>query len=403
MSNTVTYVGEDALIGLRLSELAKGGQTLMSERHCHDILSKINPLPLLFQVTVPQSATENTDHMNLCVIQNRMYVGRFFVHRKIADTKDARSTAEYRQLRDEIYREDLRWAKRATLVMPKKDTAAANSDALLTGESSSSLEFRRRDLATAQYLASHFGRRVAVNGTADPIILQMEALEHNMMLLEDRFYDGKSAELYPLLLDLVDFRGLISEAEPSVTERFDVGLERDAEAAEDAERLLEEELARNRGPRGKGSKLKDIEKKHQAAYASLEEELQDVREKYEETTLDVLALHRDLRFFLNLLRQWFDPILDPNKFTLTEEDFVLRVLQQHRATVEEVRSRSMPPRKPQEEWRELLSVSLEREGEEAFATEPFKLCRSMLAHVGKHFVYLRGFARRLKVKEGRHA
>ena len=111
-------------------------------------------------------------------------------------------------------------------------------------------------------------------------------------------------------------------------------------------------------------------------------------------------MHNDLRFYLLMIKAWLEPLLDSSKIPFNDDEFIFRMVHHYRTARDTKKAPAGPRSKRiQEDWHELQSIALEQEGEEAFDDDPSKLSRSAVGHLCKHFVFLRHFVRRLRVKE----
>ena len=97
-------------------------------------------------------------------------------------------------------------------------------------------DYRRRDHEAATWMAEHFSQRVHSSDNCDGVVVQLEAMEHNLMLMEDSSLAPETVDYVPCVVDLVDMRGLFLRAQQQASALL-------VDAAEESEESEESDVA----------------------------------------------------------------------------------------------------------------------------------------------------------------
>lgn len=281
----------------------------------------------------------------------------------------------------------------------------------------------------------------------DPAIGQLEKLEHNMMVLHDTFYEGQLVAFQPLIADIADLRDLPlqgtsrdapqvgnsggdAESAPSTGRKKSVAEEwtdADDDGEDDGEKDPDEEPL-------------DIEAVHSlsaSALSALKQESggkpmsdDEVRKRLIILEEEVLLAHRIVRNMLLVLKEWMEPLLNSNsRYIMPDDEVVSKLIsvdrsarepyiKKHPATASAPPSGGPPssatsgataaptaiasavPKTTRQMWRHIIEHAvMDTNVEERMRGRGGKLLRSLESLVCRHFLFLRQYVKRVRMKE----
>lgn len=500
MTRTVHYTGFNAYVSHRLAALALPGQLLMEERAAFAALATVHPRPLFTHMTSKGNRTSSSA-VRLCNCISRCFVGRYFVWGGVPLYPQCCRLPQYRRMKQELRMEDTRWHRDATRVVARElrsdgfnngsDPAAegagddengdangmANAFASVLAAGKSAADLRLRDLELNNVFLVTLKKRIDEEELPDELVDRhslvghLEKLEHNLMTLQDPFYDGQVVALQPIIVDLPDLRELpmggdkkkgIGEllagdggasggggcatnpgGDPAGGGGGDSDGERDdleasgrrgshvlLDVDEDDDEMEQElaianAMARNRGGRNGAedqSAVIDVWKR-----------------KVQSLELDVLAAHRICRQMFSVLKDWLNPLVSTTvMYMMSDDEVVSKLLSAERTTreyfaqassassrrvggggpsssaasassdAESATTTTTTSGKEKEaaragvrvQWRQLLDQEVAaQEVEDRLRKKSGKLLLSMESMICRHFLFLRQYVKRIKLKE----
>jgi hypothetical protein len=258
------------------------------------------------------------------------------------------------------------------------------------------------------------------------------------MVLHDNFYEGQLVALQPIILDLADVRDLplkgtsrdqsalaaqSSDSAPSSARRKSVGEadgwtdgddeDEEKEGDEDDEETSQDAFAAFASGNAAYSRLADGGQRSTAAEEELKKRLIVLEE-------EVLVAHRICRNMFNILKEWMEPLLGggTKHYIMPDDEVVSKLISVDRTTREpyvtaaakntaavpgQATVQVVAPKSTRQLWRQLVDHAVtDGDVEERLRGKGSKLLKSMESMVCRHFLFLRQYVKRVRMRERSH-
>ena len=132
---------------------------------------------------------------------------------------------------------------------------------------------------------------------------------------------------------------------------------------------------------------------------SFDDERLYFQRREQRVTDEVLQTHKVMEYFFMMLRQYLNPLLEETSDTFGDDEFIVSFVQHMRKMKSD--GEGQHNAKIGDEWRGIVHEAVAIEDHGNIKYDVVKLCRSIVAHCCKHFLYARTLLRRVQRREQR--